>query len=231
MVRLRASLSTEFERRTTPHRRNFMLTFENEAGLAGFERVIGIDEAGRGPLAGPVVASAILLRSTSFVARVDDSKKMTDRQRERAFLEIFEKSYVGIGVMSEAVIDSHNILQATFLAMASAVRQLMESLPAQEKAQPEFQKRTLLLVDGPLFKSDLPYPFRPIIDGDARSLSIACASIVAKVYRDRILKTYDRIYPQYGFKQHKGYPTVSHRKAILENGLSPIHRRTFKVKL
>lgn len=207
-----------------------MLTFENEAGLAGFKRVIGIDEAGRGPLAGPVVASAVLLRSTSFVARVDDSKKMTERQREVAFLEIFEKSYVGIGVMSEAVIDSHNILQATFLAMSTAVRQLIATLSAEVTQDGEFEKRTLLLIDGPLFKSDLPYPFRPIIDGDAKSLSIACASIVAKVYRDRILRTYDLIYPQYGFKKHKGYPTASHRKAILENGLSPIHRRTFQVK-
>ena len=207
-----------------------MLTFEQKAGSAGFCRIIGIDEAGRGPLAGPVVASAVLLRSTSFDVRVDDSKKMTERQREQAFLEIFQKSYVGIGIMSEAVIDSHNILQATFLAMASAVRQLVESLPQEERSKPDFNKTTILLVDGPLFKTDLPYAFKPIIDGDAKSLSIACASIVAKVYRDRILKTYDCIYPQYGFKKHKGYPTASHRKAISENGLSPIHRRTFQVK-
>lgn len=207
-----------------------MLTFEQKAGSAGYQRVIGIDEAGRGPLAGPVVASAVLLRSTSFSVRVDDSKKMTERQREQAFLEIFQKSYVGIGIMSEAVIDSHNILQATFLAMATAVRQLVGSLPADERSKADFNKTTILLVDGPLFKTDLPYPFKPIIDGDAKSLSIACASIVAKVYRDRILQTYDSIYPQYGFKKHKGYPTVSHRKAILENGLSPIHRRTFQVK-
>lgn len=208
-----------------------MLKFENEARLAGFRRIIGVDEAGRGPLAGPVVAAAVLLHSTSFETRIDDSKKMTERQRERAFLEIFEKAHIGIGIMSEAVIDSTDILQATFLAMASAVRQLVGSLPQEEKAQPQFQHQTLILVDGPLFRTELPYPFRPIIDGDAKSLSIACASVIAKVYRDRILKTYDSIYPQYGFKKHKGYPTLAHRKAIMENGLSPIHRRTFQVKI
>ena len=207
-----------------------MLTFENEAKATGFKWIIGIDEAGRGPLAGPVVASAVLLRSTSFENKINDSKKMTELQRERAFFEIFENAYVGIGMMSEAVIDSVNILQATFLAMTSAVRQLVVSLPKDVAGVEGFERQVMLLIDGPHFKSDLPYRFRPIIDGDAHSLSIACASIIAKVYRDRILKTYDSVYPQYGFKTHKGYPTASHRKAILENGLSPIHRRTFQVK-
>ena len=207
-----------------------MLTFENEVKATGFKWIIGIDEAGRGPLAGPVVASAVLLRSTSFENKINDSKKMTELQRERAFFEIFENAYVGIGMMSEAVIDSVNILQATFLAMTSAVRQLVVSLPKDVAGVEGFERQVMLLIDGPHFKSDLPYRFRPIIDGDAHSLSIACASIIAKVYRDRILKTYDSVYPQYGFKTHKGYPTASHRKAILENGLSPIHRRTFQVK-
>ena len=207
-----------------------MLLFENEARLAGFRWVIGIDEAGRGPLAGPVVASAILLKNTSFKNKINDSKKMTERQRELAFLEIFDNAYVGIGMMSESVIDSKNILQATFLAMASAVRQLVVTLPQDVTGVQGFDGHVLLLIDGPHFKTDLKYAFRPIIDGDAKSLSIACASIVAKAYRDRLLRTYDSAYPQYGFKTHKGYPTASHRKAILENGLSPIHRRTFQVK-
>ena len=206
-----------------------MFTFEEEAKLAGFRWIIGIDEAGRGPLAGPVVASAVLLRTTSFKNRIDDSKKMKEAAREAAFLEIFQNAYVGIGIMSEAVVDSHNILQATFLAMATAVRQLINALPEDLTRQKDFDRKVLLLVDGPMFKSDLAYAARPIVDGDAKSFSIACASIVAKVYRDRILKTYDRIYPQYGFKQHKGYPTAQHRKMILENGPSPIHRRTFQV--
>lgn len=208
-----------------------MLNFENEAKAAGFRWVIGIDEAGRGPLAGPVVASAVLLRSISFEQPINDSKKMTERQRERAFLEIFDKAYVGIGVISEAVIDSTNILQATFLAMERAVRQLIAVMPNEDALSEYFESEVLLLVDGPHFRSSLPYRFRPIIDGDARSLSIACASVVAKVHRDRILKTYDSIYPQYGFKSHKGYPTASHRKAIIQNGLSPIHRKTFSVKV
>ena len=114
--------------------------------------------------------------------------------------------------------------------MASAVRQLVVSLPKDVAGVDGFERQVMLLIDGPYFKSDLPYRSRPIIDGDAQSLSIACASIIAKVYRDRILKTYDSVYPQYGFKTHKGYPTASHRKAILENGLSPIHRQTFHVK-
>jgi ribonuclease HII len=207
-----------------------MLKFEKEATKAGFRWIIGVDEAGRGPLAGPVVAAAVLLRSTRFYNKIDDSKKMNEQQRKRAFLEISERAYVGIGVMSESVIDSVNILQASFLAMSNAVRQLIATLPAQENGHIEFPKSTLILVDGPYFKTDLPYKFRPIIDGDAKSKSIACASIVAKVYRDRILETYDRIYPQYGFKEHKGYATEMHRQAILTNGLSPIHRRTFHLK-
>jgi ribonuclease HII len=207
-----------------------MLKFENEARKAGFRWVIGVDEAGRGPLAGPVVAAAVLLRSTRFQNKIKDSKKMTELQRNRAFVEISEKAYVGIGIMSESVIDSVNILQASFLAMANAVRQMTACLPVEESALAEFHTSTLLLIDGPYFKSDLPYRFQPIIDGDAKSKSIACASIVAKVYRDRILKTYDRIYPQYGFKDHKGYATQVHRQAIEVNGLSPIHRRTFTVK-
>jgi ribonuclease HII len=206
-----------------------MRKFEKQAQQNGFRWIIGVDEAGRGPLAGPVVASAVLIRAKRFYNRIDDSKKMTELQRKRAFLEISEKAYIGIGVMSESVIDSVNILQASFLAMANAVRQLVLCLPDEEKNHPEFKKSTLLLIDGHLFKSDLPYCSQPIIDGDAKSISIACASIVAKVYRDRILETYDRIYPQYGFKDHKGYATELHRRAIEVNGLSPIHRRSFTV--
>jgi ribonuclease HII len=207
-----------------------MLKFEKKAKKEGFRWIIGVDEAGRGPLAGPVVAAAVLLRSNRFHNRIDDSKKMTELQRKRAFLEISEQAYVGIGVMSESVIDSVNILQASFLAMANAVRQMIECLPPEEKGHAAFKTATMLLIDGHMFKSDLPYQAQPIIGGDAKSLSIACASIVAKVYRDRILETYDRIYPQYGFKNHKGYATEMHREAIELNGLSPIHRRTFQVK-
>ncbi len=207
-----------------------MLKFEEEARLKGYRFIIGVDEAGRGPLAGPVVSAAVMLKSTAFQNKIDDSKKMSDKQRERAFMEIFENGYVGLGIMSESVIDTANILQATFFSMANAVRQLVQGLPQEVSRLEAFNQQVLLLIDGPHFKSDLPYANRPIIDGDAQSLSIACASIVAKVYRDRILKTYDAIYPEYGFKAHKGYPTRAHRLAIQNIGLSPIHRRSFQVK-
>ncbi|MBL8014219.1 MAG: ribonuclease HII [Candidatus Omnitrophica bacterium] len=207
-----------------------MLNFEDEAKGNGYVFVVGVDEAGRGPLAGPVISAAVFLKSSQFEHSIKDSKKMTERQREQAFLEIFEKGVVGIGVMNESVIDSCNILQATFLAMASAVRQLISRLPQESVCLNNFDKQVFLLIDGPHFKTDLPYGHRTIIDGDDKCLSIACASIVAKVYRDRVLRSYDRIYPQYGFKSHKGYPTEAHRKAIMKNGLSPIHRRSFQCK-
>lgn len=207
-----------------------MLNFEDEAKGKGYVFVVGVDEAGRGPLAGPVISAAVFLKDSAFENEIKDSKKMTEAQRERAFLEIFDKGIVGIGVMNESVIDSCNILQATFLAMACAVRQLILRLPVDSLSAKDFNRQVLLLIDGPHFKTDLPYGHRTIIDGDDKCLSIACASIVAKVYRDRVLKSYDRIYPAYGFKFHKGYATEAHRKAILENGLSPIHRRSFQCK-
>ena len=152
---------------------------------------------------------------------------MTPAMREQAFGEIFERGYVGIGVISEAVIDTHNILQATFFAMTNAVHQVVTKLPKSLSGQKNFTDKTCLLIDGNQFKKDLPFAYKTIVKGDNLSLSIACASIVAKVTRDRFLHTYDRIYPQYGFNKHKGYPTAEHRKAIAEHGLSMIHRRSF----
>jgi len=193
---------------------------ERLARQEGYTLLIGIDEAGRGPLAGPVVASAVSIVDPTFQSRIQDSKTISPRQREAAFLEIMDKAHVGIGIISEAVIDEVNILNATFLAMTNAVNQLFERLPPQEH-------KVLLMVDGDRFKSDLPYKSKTIVDGDAHVLSIACASIIAKVTRDRILVSYDRIFPQYGFAKHKGYPTAQHKEAIKINGLSPIHRRSF----
>ena len=209
-----------------PHR---LLKFEHQAQSEGFQWIIGVDEAGRGPLAGPVVASAVLLRDTRFANRIFDSKQITPRQRERAFHEIFDKAYVGIGIMSESVIDQLNILRATHWAMASAVRRLMAQIPAYPAIVERQPQRVCLLIDGCSFESDLPFCVKTIVRGDAQSLSIASASIVAKVYRDRLLACFDRIYPQYGFRQHKGYPTRQHRQAIQEHGLSPFHRKTFHV--
>ena len=204
-----------------------MLKFEKKAEDLGFRFIIGIDEAGRGPLAGPVVASAVALKKTTFKNKIRDSKKISSEEREDAFHEIFENAYVGIGVACETVIDSHNILNATFYAMTQAVGRLIERLPAEDPGSECRDKQIHLLIDGNLFRSDLPYSYQTIIKGDDLSLSVACASIVAKVTRDRMLRAYDQIFPQYGFKQHKGYPTPEHKAAIKEHGLSMIHRRTF----
>jgi len=193
----------------------------------GFRYLIGVDEAGRGPLAGPVVAAAVCLRRTDFSVTVQDSKKMTEYQRYQAFLEIFDRASVGIGIMSETVIDRHNILQATFLAMNAAIRQLIGSSRHRDISGLKSQGQGCLLIDGNCFVSDFPYDVKTIVQGDRRSLSIACASVIAKVTRDRILKIYDRIFPQYGFDRHKGYPTAAHCEAIKQYGPTLIHRKTF----
>ena len=153
---------------------------------------------------------------------------MTPKSREAAFYEIFEKAYVGIGIMNEKTIDIVNILNASHLAMEMAVKELIHCLPEYEKIKSAFSNEVILLIDGNMFRTQLPYRYQTIIGGDAKSLSIACASIIAKVYRDRILNVYDKIYPQYGFAQHKGYPTKAHRLAIKEHGTSIIHRKTFQ---
>ena len=204
-----------------------MLEIEQQAYKEGFRFVIGIDEAGRGPLAGPVVASAVLLKSHSFVNTINDSKKLSPRQREKAFLEIEEKAWIGIGVISEMIIDSHNILNAAHMAMNNAVLDLLARMSFDDRALLQQKKGLCLLVDGNLFRSQLPYAFKTIPQGDQKSLSIACASIMAKVTRDRMLSVYDKIFPVYGFGQHRGYPTAQHKEAIKRHGLSVIHRKTF----
>lgn len=206
-----------------------MLYYENKAKKEGFFIIIGIDEAGRGPLAGPVVAAAVSLKQRKFRNKIDDSKKMTACQREKAFVEIFDNAHVGIGIINEAAIDTVNILQATYRAMERAVVHLISRLPKSKTAAKNFSNSICLLIDGNSFRSDLPYAYRTIVKGDGLSLSIACASIIAKVTRDRILNTYDRIFPDYGFKQHKGYPTLAHRLAISKYGVSPIHRKSFSL--
>ena len=207
-----------------------MLTHENEARKKGFRFIVGVDEAGRGPLAGPVVAAAVSLKAHAFKSKIDDSKKLSPQQRKEAFYEIFEHAYVGIGIINEVVIDDVNILRASHLAMTSAVRQMIGQLEKSKENLNTAAGCILLLIDGNSFSSDLPYAYKTIVNGDALSYSIACASIVAKVYRDRLLETYDRIWPQYGFKKHKGYPTLEHRRAIEQHGPSPIQRKTFQVK-
>ena len=205
-----------------------LLIYETEAKTQGFRFILGVDEAGRGPLAGPVVAAAVCLKDSNFICRIDDSKKLTSKAREKAFHEIFDKAFVGIGFISEVGIDHVNILNATFIAMELAVCRLDNQINKQAFKSVPSEKNIKVLVDGNSFKTNLPYQYKTIVEGDAKSLSIACASIVAKTYRDRMMNQYDSIFPQYGFKTHKGYPTASHKSAILQHGPSIIHRKTFQ---
>ena len=202
--------------------------YHNRLKSQGYAYVIGIDEAGRGPMAGPVVAAAVILKTDQFSSPIRDSKKLTAIQREKAFMEITENSIYGVGMINETVIDIVNIYEATLLAMHNAVAQVVLQLPKEEINREDFKDRVYLLIDGNHFKTDMPFPYETVIKGDDKELSIACASIIAKVTRDRILAMYDKIYPQYGFGKHKGYLTALHRKAIETHGFSSIHRRSFQ---
>ena len=194
--------------------RQHLLQYETEAEEKGFKVIAGIDEAGRGPLAGPVVASAVILKRTDFVERIDDSKKLSHIQRLRAYHEILNKAVIGTGIISNEIIDEINIYKATLRAMEEAVLNL--------KVSPDY-----ILIDGNM-KPKVACHSLSIIKGDSKSLSIASASIIAKVTRDNIMMEYNKSYPEYGFARHKGYPTKEHVKKIREYGLSPIHRRSFK---
>ena len=192
-----------------------MLEHETEARRQGFDTIAGVDEAGRGPLAGPVVAAAVILPRGLEIPRLTDSKKLPSRLRAELYGVIIEKAVsVSIHAADAEVIDSINILQATRLAMREAVSGL-ESAP------------DCVLIDGAQ-GIDWPGRQKTIVKGDSLSLSIAAASVVAKVTRDRLMEEYGRVYPEYGFERHKGYGSADHLKAIREHGPCPIHRRTFK---
>lgn len=193
----------------------------------GCDFIIGIDEAGRGPLAGPVVASAVLLSKTSFEHKIADSKKLSANNRGKAYDEIYANATVGIGVINESVIDRCNILEATYIAMNNAVLDVVSQLDKLCTMDNSFFQKVYLLIDGNSFKPSVPYKWKAVVKGDQKILSIACASIIAKVTRDRIIEEYDKVYPHFGFKQHKGYPTKGHMEAIKRFGLLPIHRRSF----
>ena len=184
------------------------------ARAAGFSRIAGVDEAGRGPWAGPVVAAAVIPPATPLSVRIDDSKRLTPRQRERAFGLLLERAEVGFGIVCAAEIDRRNILQATLLAMQHAIADLPQP--------PE-----LILVDG-LHVPTVATPCWPFIGGDQRSYAIACASIMAKVLRDRLMAFYHTLVPGYAFQQHKGYGTALHAARLRRFGPSVLHRRTFK---
>jgi ribonuclease HII len=190
------------------------LEIERTLWVQGIERIAGVDEAGRGPLAGPVVAAAVIFPKEFIIDNVNDSKKCTAKQREELFELIMEQAIsVGVGIVDHEVIDRINILQATILAMRKSIENM--------NIQPEYA-----LIDGNSFKHET-LRFQNIIGGDARSFTIAAASIVAKVTRDRLMRELDIRFPQYGFARHKGYGTRQHIEAIRTYGLCEIHRRSF----
>jgi ribonuclease HII len=189
--------------------------FEGLARSAGYRRIAGVDEAGRGPLAGPVVAAAVILPPDCDLEGVKDSKQMTARAREEAFGLIQDRAVcTGIGVVSRSYIDEHNILRAALEAMRRAVSAL--------DRPPDF-----LLVDG-ISAPPLSIPQRCLKKGDQRSRSISAASVLAKVYRDRIMSACHHMYPMYGFDNNKGYGTRQHREALNRYGPCPLHRLTFR---
>jgi len=188
--------------------------YENELYEKGVKYIAGVDEAGRGPLAGPVVAAAVILKKGATFKYVNDSKQLTEKQRELALIEIKENALaIGIGICSVDEIDLINIYRASREAMISAIRQL--------KIKPDF-----LLIDAMPMEIDIP--LLSIIKGDTLSVSIAAASIVAKTTRDGYMMEMDKIFPEYGFKNHKGYGTKEHLEAIKTYGITPIHRKTYE---
>ncbi len=189
--------------------------FEKKARDMGHRIIAGIDEAGRGPLAGPVVSAAVILPEGVDLPGIDDSKRLTPSRRNRLYDRLYAVAgAIGIGVVDTAEIDRVNILQATLRSMAMAVANL-------------HPRPNHLLIDG-IFTIASDLSQEAIKKGDSLSISIAAASIVAKVTRDRIMAQVDTLFPEYGFGRHKGYPTKNHRAAIIRHGCSPIHRRTFK---
>lgn len=185
-----------------------------ETEYAAYHRICGIDEAGRGPLAGPVVAGAVILPRDCEILYLNDSKKLSEKKREELYEVIMEKAVaVGLGIVDEKRIDEINILQATYEAMREAIQKLEE--------EPDILLNDAVTVPG------VSVTQVPIIKGDAKSVSIAAASIVAKVTRDRIMVEYDKIYPEYGFASHKGYGTALHIEALKKYGPVEIHRRSF----
>lgn len=190
-------------------------SYELLAKEKGYKFVCGVDEAGRGPLAGPVCAAAVILPEGCEIEGLNDSKKLTEKKREKLFDVIIEKAVaycVAFGSVEE--IEEHNILNATYIAMNRAVDGLS-------------QKADFALVDGNRVPKGISVPCETVVKGDAKSCSIAAASILAKVTRDRLLLEYAEKYPEYGFEKHKGYGTAAHYDAIRQHGVLPIHRMSF----
>ena len=191
---------------------------EESAYKEGFKYICGIDEAGRGPLAGPVVVASAIMPSNSMIEGVNDSKKISEKKREKLYEAITKEAIsYGVGIIDQNEIDEINILNATKKGLTESLKQL--------EIKPD-----IILVDALKDINTLNIPYRSVIKGDAKIYSIACASIIAKVTRDRIMREWDEIYPQYGFALHKGYGTAKHISAIKEFGLCPLHRKSFTTK-
>jgi len=189
--------------------------YEKKAYEQGYISIAGIDEAGRGPLAGPVVAAAVILPKDCLIEGVNDSKKISEKRREKLYDDIIANAVAcGVGIVDNNVIDEINILNATRKAMHMAIENL--------KVEPDY-----ILIDAEKHVDTNGIPFLPIIKGDALSISIASASIIAKVTRDRMMREYDKMFPIYGFEKHKGYGTKAHIEAIKKDGICMIHRKTF----
>lgn len=188
---------------------------EQELCKKGFENIAGIDEAGRGPLAGPVVVAGVIMPKDSMIEGVNDSKKVSEKKREKLYDQIIEEAIsYSVAIIGQDCIDEINILNATKQGVTTVVEEL--------DVKPD-----LILVDALTHINTKGIPYDSVIKGDAKCYSIAAASILAKVTRDRIMRQWDEIYPQYGFAKHKGYGTSAHILAIKEYGLCPIHRRSF----
>ena len=188
---------------------------EKQLHEKGFKNICGIDEAGRGPLAGPVVIAAVIMPEGSMIEGVNDSKKVSEKKREKLYDQIIEEAIsYSVAIIGQDEIDSINILNATKKGLPMALQELTE-------------KPDLIIVDALEHIDTLGIPYESIIKGDAKAYSIAAASIIAKVTRDRIMREWATVYPQYSFDIHKGYGTAKHIAAIKEHGLCPIHRKSF----
>ena len=196
-------------------RLNVLKEFEKNLYKTGLQYIAGIDEAGRGPLAGPVVVGIAIMKPDSFIEGVNDSKKLSEKKREKLYEQITEEAVDwAVGIVDQTEIDEINILNATKKALHMAISNL--------KVKPD-----RILVDALEHIDTCGVPYTSIIKGDAKVYSISAASIIAKVTRDRMMQEYDEIYPQYGFAGHKGYGTAKHIQAIKEFGPCPIHRKSF----
>ena len=194
----------------------------------GIEYICGIDEAGRGPLAGPVVVASVIMPKDSFIEGVNDSKKVSEKKREVIYEKILEESIAyGVGIIDQKEIDNINILNATKKGLTESIKNLEQNLKDGNRG---IDKPEIILVDALTNIDTDGISYESIIKRDAKSYSMAAASIIAKVTRDRIMRQWDEIYPEYGFSKHKGYGTAMHISAIKEYGLCPLHRRSFTGK-